>query len=1238
MANLFDAISSVFKKKKDEELVAQMAKPVPVAAPAPVMNPNIKPIDIGGAINSAVSNVSNAWNNYWKPTPEVRTRDIVRELPQATVDVGKAIGNFGLNAARSTLTRLPAQAVMSVADDINSKLPPQIQNKYPTTIQAKDPLGRVLFGDEPLKSYQQQARDNSKFGQEKLGLSKGVSDFGGAGIALSGAMLDAPGLGGAKAVAKEGAEKLVKEGVEKQVIKTADELAPLLQELAPEAKATLGDAVAALKEKGVQLTTTLVKKLKSGKVIDGDGYVIQTIAKDGDRLVANFDKNLIKPVVESVPVKTKGIQLSKKVLQPTVKEATAVAPEVVEPVIKNTVKEVIPNEIKPTAETVADIAARSVDETDKVAADAAKSAVDRGGAGVEPAVDTATEYLATRPTYQKLGDASRDTLRQAIKDTGIAEDVAKIKGAPITEEEVANEALRTQEYVQNVITRDKTLADEQQIVGLQNRLSLLFDQMEKAKGTDDYPAAMEAWKQAEIVQRSVAAHWGNLGHALQAAGDAEQPTGVSILKKVFAKTEATTAQMNEILKKWENVDKNSVDAMREFYYTFVTPSAKEITDEYRYINLLSSPLTQVRNFRGNALATLIEEPVTQVFRGLVDRVKTMVGLQETRQTFSREAGEMITGYTKAVPAANQRFMNVLNHIGTGGTPDLPRLPVGKFATKADIFTTTGKAGEVAGKVTGAFLEKFGKVNDLMQATDAWFKEVIAGGVTTAKTATAKRLGKEVTGEVATDIAKQAKAKGIELTLQTPLDPTNATNQGMLSSMLDTLTQALSEARSADKGVGQQVGGRIVGLLLPFLQVATNSLKRVASYTPGLGLLDIPGADAARLTEIAARQATGAFVLASAYTAIAKLDLDGRISYSVPKDTKGKEQAYAAAPEWAIRVGGDKDKGGIWVSVNQLGVFGKIVKLAMMMKQQEVGTSDLTKNGGEQMMDAFSQYIVGMADDSFVKSIGLAYDALKGSKYAMRQLASQPVAQSVPLASFVTWFTKVLDNTNRKSESQDPLLNAIAPVGKNLPGLSMLYDPYLKPDGSPSTFSRLNSLSPDKLQWADPDEMQAYKFMLYQRQLNNLQRSFSDGEIDAETMTNGMQKADEILLQKLPQEKTKLPQGANFKLPTKDEIRQMTAPTGVKFGAVQKGVTGGGGVSISKSGKVTATAPKLSMKGISFKMPKLSSAPKTAAKLNLPKLASIKGINLKTPQKKKTGASIQSEVAARKRSKRDQAVA
>ena len=79
-------------------------------------------------------------------------------------------------------------------------------------------------------------------------------------------------------------------------------------------------------------------------------------------------------------------------------------------------------------------------------------------------------------------------------------------------------------------------------------------------------------------------------------------------------------ETDKIIKGAEGIDFNNAKQASDFYRKFVKPTLPEIIDEYRYLNMLSSPKTQIVNTFSNILQVSFLRPATRLFSGITDNI------------------------------------------------------------------------------------------------------------------------------------------------------------------------------------------------------------------------------------------------------------------------------------------------------------------------------------------------------------------------------------------------------------------------------------------------------------------------------------------------------------------------------------------------------------------------------------------------------------------------------------------
>jgi hypothetical protein len=311
MEGILNAIKSIFRlKKKDEEELppppAPMSipkiqsipqQPLPISTPTqppaplsslpkpqPLPMPEIKTEPLSASLkktpppSSFSTPVTPLQKEYWEPAPNVRVRDIIRELPSATE---KTIHPIVQGVLRN---------IVSAAKTMGSSYEPYTP---------KGEVAKYLFGEEPIYSVGQTASqriEKAKKG-EYLGMKIpepiAVPLIGG--LTIADVALDAPGVNLPIGEGKKEARLL---------IENADELVSVaskeFKKKAGESVMTsLGDLIRKLSKSGYEISDDLLDELDK-KALVGDNFSVQKVGKNVEFI---FDEGFrpIKKIVGKLP-------------------------------------------------------------------------------------------------------------------------------------------------------------------------------------------------------------------------------------------------------------------------------------------------------------------------------------------------------------------------------------------------------------------------------------------------------------------------------------------------------------------------------------------------------------------------------------------------------------------------------------------------------------------------------------------------------------------------------------------------------------------------------------------------------------------------------------------------------------------------------------------------------------------------------------------------------------------------
>lgn len=610
-----------------------------------------------------------------------------------------------------------------------------------------------------------------------------------------------------------------------------------------------------------------------------------------------------------------------------------------------------------------------------------------------------------------IPEVNKKVIDTTVND--IKPELQSVKGAKLTNQEVID-AAKTSDVLKHIVTRDETAAFNAAL--LKTRQTVAAGAAGKGISKD----FIDALK----VQSSIAADWGRRGNALAIGADPllNDPIKNQITKKLMDLGKNT----DEIVKASENVNFENPKEVTAFYRQFVKPNMGEILNEYRYINLLSSPKTHIVNAFSNLLQAGAVSPGTKLFTGAVDAIgSTLTGKQ--RENYVREVPAYYKGLFNSIGEATDKMSKAFKGESFIERPDVSRLPTGKLGGLQAIPRA-------------------------LEASDAFFRTLIKGAEKEALAYKYTRMGKEISAAKLDSIATD---KASYFVFRKALDSANKTGQGKLLANIDRLTESIYTLR--------KVPG--VSWFIPFVQTPMNILKQGIEYSP-LGVATLPGA--ANKTEQIGKALLGSTVMAGTAYAIQA----GDSTWSAPVGEKDKEAFYAAGRQpYSIKIGNE------WVSYSRLGPLAYPMAMAAAVKyytQQD--PKSITKTKLQQVGSALSGMAKFFSDQSYVQGLGDLVKTIQGDTTAAKQAVANFPAQVIPLESLLGWVARIIDPIYRHPGSP------VESLKTQIPGLSKQVPAYTNPAGLPSKRQNLmfNAFSPVS---ATPN-VPGYENYLNMRQTNS----------------------------------------------------------------------------------------------------------------------------------------------------------
>ena len=609
----------------------------------------------------------------------------------------------------------------------------------------------------------------------------------------------------------------------------------------------------------------------------------------------------------------------------------------------------------------------------------------------------------------------------------VAPELEKIKGKTLTHEEVV-EAAKSSGILQRVTTREATLEREATVLRTKQHLAALAE----GKGiTSEFIETLTRLS-------SEASAYGRQLEALKTpAGSELFDRKVELVNKLLD----AGIEMEKIVKAAEGLDVNNAKQVQEFYRKFIKPKFGEIIDEYRYINLLSSPKTHIVNAFTNLLNAGVVNPITKLTSGVIDTFYSGITRSE-RLHYISEVPAYYKGVFNSTGDAVSQAFDVLRGKQTIYRPDLNRIPTG---TK--------------------LLAPFQTIPRLLEAGDVFFRTLIIGGEKEALALKYSKQGTFIDGAVQSSIDQIAKSKGEYYVFRQALDPSNESGQGIILSQIDKLTSSVYKLRD--------VPG--VKWFIPFVQTPMNILKQGLEFSP-LGVTTLVG-NTNKIEQVA-KATVGSMVFMGAGHIAAK----GDSTWALPTDKKERDYFYASGRQpYSLKIG---DK---WYSYSRLGHVAYPIAMASALKYYfEQNPKAATQSNLEKATRLMGGLAGFFADQSYIEGVGNFVDAARGDPEAISKALTQVPSQLIPLASLQRWVADFVDPIFRKSArglSEEAIIQNLA---KGIPGLSRFLPAYKTPltgEEERKQFPVIRALSPIGVTASKKDFEELYQLLIRKRTLS-----------------------------------------------------------------------------------------------------------------------------------------------------------
>ena len=646
--------------------------------------------------------------------------------------------------------------------------------------------------------------------------------------------------------------------------------------------------------------------------------------------------------------------------------------------------------------------------------------------------------------HYNLSDAQKQNIRNI--EESIKPELAISKEFKM--DDVTDAAAKSEVLKQALSTNDtKELAGR--FKATQQRLAGLVKEATEGRATK------ETYKEIEDTLTKVRNFSTHVARLLVAHKTVTTPELVRVKDKLIQQMILLGNKAEDVIKASRGVDWDNAGDVTRFYRKFIKPTIPEIIDEYRYINLLSSPRTHIINAFSNLLQTIFTAPMTRLVSGTMDAIT------------SNLTGKARKVYVSEVPAY---YRGAFNSLGKASSDALKVLSGRSMLSRPDLATLAAK-GEYKIPTGNKFLQMFQTIPRALEAGDVFFRTLIRNGEREALILNLLKDGKiksldDIPRELLDSVEARAKDTASYFVFRQALDPSNKHGQGRVLSAIDKMTNAVYTLR--------KVPG--VKWFIPFVQTPMNILKQGLEYSP-LGVVTTWGAK--KKTEQIAKSFIGSFVFLGA----GYLALSGKSTWSAPTNTKEKELFYASGKKpYSIKIG---DK---WISYSKLGPLAYPIAMASAMQWHvNENPNSATESSERKMINV----ILGMgnfvSDQSYLKGMGDLLDAARGDPYAFKNAITNVPTQLIPLASLQRWITQIVDPVYRQPKKEFDIESVVQNMQKNIPFLSKRLEAYKKPSGELEKRERINILSPLEI---SPENKEYEEMLKSYREMQKIRRKSS----------------------------------------------------------------------------------------------------------------------------------------------------
>jgi hypothetical protein len=632
--SIFDYIKEKSRREVDlgrqalERAKAMTQRYIPKIQPEQVAKKVFLNTSVFGGAHKLMNDPRSPLANYFKPTANVRARDIIRELPNATFE---GIKQFPQYATRFAI---------SAGEVPNALKTGQATGKFYNT-----PFGR-------LNSFQSEAQNRTRrgdplwkaIGNPALETLAGAGDISVALKALLGAT---------------SATKTLPQGIRNIA---SDFNTPATRNIqVPGYKIITHEPVEGVFSGGqptmrqlpepIKIPTTInktvVNEFKSKLLNDlknKAGLNIKDINKKGNKSQPQgITPEEITRVGNNILKNNPGI---------TRRDAEAMAKNVIENREFNKPQGITPK-VPLTSKVEAPISGQSQMPTPK---------------GLETPPTTGTNDSKVSSFYNinklKISTKAKKGIQDEISNAG--KQLEQTVGKTLSNKEVLDIADTSGRVLDTTIGREKTAEKIASNLNLRRKIA----QVAKDGKLDEN--FIDLWIKDKSAGEDIA-------RQLQARSIVADPEEAKAINAVLDAIYKQNKNADEIVKASKGVDFNNQEQVTKFYRQFVKPKVSDWVDVIRYNSMLSSPNTHLVNTSSNLQGTAIITPIEKTLSGMFDAIRSgWTGGKRTQ--FAGEGKEYLKGYVSSVEEAAQNFMDVIRGNRMNLNPDVRNIPLTQKGT------------------------------------------------------------------------------------------------------------------------------------------------------------------------------------------------------------------------------------------------------------------------------------------------------------------------------------------------------------------------------------------------------------------------------------------------------------------------------------------------------------------------------------------------------------------------------